>query len=291
MSFTKLMTALAASLMLFASPASAAENPVMAWEADGFVWPESVLFDAERDVLYVASMGGPPLEKTGNGFITRLSLDGKVLEQKWVAGLNAPKGMAVHGNRLYVSAVDQLVVIDIAAAKIAARYDAPGIKFMNDVAADALGRVYVSDMGADTIWRLAEGKFQVWLTDANLTSPNGLKAEADRLVVGSAGPFIAGTKTRTPVPLKAVAYDSKAIGVIGNGAPVGHIDGVEPDGQGNYLVTEWSSGTLFRVSPSGKAERLLTVNPGSADLGYVPSRALVVLPMMHDGKVVAWRIE
>jgi sugar lactone lactonase YvrE len=285
-----IVAALLAGLLGLCGPA-AAEPPVKAWEADGFVWPESVAFDSKRGLLYVSSMGGPPLEKTGAGFITKLSLDGQVLERAWVAGLNAPKGMAIHEGRLYVSAVDQLVVVDIETGDVVARHDAPGIAFMNDVAADAEGRIYVSDMGGDAIWMLAGDGFRVWLADANLTSPNGLKAEAERLVFGSAGPFIEGTKTRTPTPLKTVAYDDKAVGVIGNGAPVGHIDGVEPDGNGNYLATEFRSGTLFRVHPSGRSERLLVLSPGSADLGYVPSRELAVIPMMKDGKVVAYRIQ
>ena len=45
----------------------------------------------------------------GNGFISRLRPDGTVLTLKWIDGnkegvtLNAPKGMALHGDRLYVT--------------------------------------------------------------------------------------------------------------------------------------------------------------------------------------------
>ncbi|MCD6296427.1 MAG: ATP/GTP-binding protein, partial [Deltaproteobacteria bacterium] len=65
--------------------------------------PESVLYDASGNILYVSSINGRPTEKNGRGFISKVSLNGKIEVLKWATGLDAPKGSAIHGNKLYVS--------------------------------------------------------------------------------------------------------------------------------------------------------------------------------------------
>jgi sugar lactone lactonase YvrE len=282
------MTALA--LFTF-SVATALSQPTMLWETAGFKQPESVLYDAPRGVFYVSNVNGSPPEKDGNGYISMVAPGGIVVSEEWVAGLDAPKGMAIRGNLLYVSDIDQLVVIDVDAAQVVARYTAPSAKFLNDVAVDSAGRVYISDMLDDAIYRLDSGTFGVWLKDPALASPNGLLVEGDRLVVGAWGVRTDGFSTKVPGHLKTVAIDSKAISSLGAGNPVGNLDGVEADGQGSYLVTDWISGGLFRIAPSGFWEKLLDLNSGSADLEYIGQQKLAVIPMMNDGVVVGYELE
>ena len=78
----------------------------------GFSHPESVDLDIPHQVFYVSNLGGAPLDKDGNGFISKVSRDGKLLQLKWIEGLNAPKGMVMNGFTLYVSDIDKLVEID-----------------------------------------------------------------------------------------------------------------------------------------------------------------------------------
>ncbi len=66
--------------------------------ATGFKFPESVAYDPEAKVLYVGSFGGTELkpgEKDNNGYISKASLDGMMLEERFLpaAGLtmNKPK--------------------------------------------------------------------------------------------------------------------------------------------------------------------------------------------------------
>ncbi|MFQ6017617.1 MAG: SMP-30/gluconolactonase/LRE family protein [Kiloniellaceae bacterium] len=285
------LVALASGMVLVGSAGTARSEVAKVWETEGFKNPESVRYDPARDVLYVSNVNGSPVEKDGNGYISKLAPDGRVIEDRWVSGLDAPKGMAVLGDRLYVSDIDQLVEIDIGAGRVAGRYPAPGAKFLNDVTADAAGRVYVSDMMDDAIYRLEGGTFSLWLKNEALTSPNGLVAEAERLLVAAWGVRTEGFATKTPGQLKTVSYGSRAVASLGEGAPVGNLDGLEPDGSGRYLATDWMSGALFRIDPSGQAELLLDLNQGSADLGYIAPRKLAVIPMMNDGKVTAYRVD
>ena len=71
---------------------------------------------------------------------------------------------------------------------------------------------------------------------------------------------------------------------------VGNFDGVEPDGKGGYLVTDWVSGGLFQVENNGKPTRLLPLAKGSADLGVGPD-GIIIIPMMMDGTVLAYKVD
>lgn len=284
----KRIAILFAALALSAAPAFA-KGPEKLWEAIGFANPESVLWDEARNTLYVSNVNGAANEKAGNGYISKLSPDGKVTADKWVTGLDAPKGMAVVKGRLYVSDIDRLAVVDIASGKITKTYAAKDAKFLNDVAADAEGTIYVSDMLDNAIWRLKSGNFEKWLADSQLESPNGLKVDNGRLMVAAFGPMNGdGFATSAPGRLKAVSIADKIIRDASE--PFGNLDGLEPDGQGGWLVSDWVNGVLFRVSAKGRPTRLLSLDKGSADIGFMQGAKTVLVPMMLHGKVVAWRL-
>lgn len=278
----------ALALTTFSLAAVAAE-PV--WKVEGFDGPESALYDSKRNVVYVSNVNGSPTEKNGQGYIAKVSAEGSLVEKTWVGGLNAPKGMALVGGTLYVSDIDRLVAIDVDAGKVSATYPVAEAKFLNDVAAAPDGRVFVSDMFTDTIHTLAGDKLETFVQDAELTAPNGLLVEGDKLVVASWGKIKEGFETETLGHLKTVDLSSKKISTLGDGTPVGNLDGIEADGSGAYLVTDWMAGGLYRIKPSGNAELLLDLNQGSADLGLIPEKKLAIVPMMNDGSVVAYPIK
>jgi sugar lactone lactonase YvrE len=284
---TTLAGAFGSALMM----APAAAEPEMVWETDGLQAPESALYDEQRDVLYVSNVAGSPTDKNGQGFISKVSPEGELVEAQWVGGLNAPKGLGLAGNMLYVADIDRLVAIDIEKGEIAGEHQASSAQFLNDVTVDGEGRVYVSDMAGNAIYRLDGDSFEVWVQDEALESPNGLLAEEDRIVVGSWGVMTDGFATKTPGHLKAVGLDSKEISSIGSGEAVGNLDGVEATSEGDYLATDWAGGALFLIDASGEAEQLLDLNQGSADLEYRADEKLAIIPMMNDNKLVAYRIQ
>jgi sugar lactone lactonase YvrE len=281
--------ALAGGLLL-AAGALAAE-PQQIWQTKGLDGPESAVFDPGQDVFYVSNVNGDASAADGNGYIAKLSPNGEILDKQWVTGLNAPKGLALHDGKLYVADIDELAVIDTASGKIIARHEAPGATFLNDVTAAEDGRVFVSDMMQNQIWQLEGDQFEKWLEDPALENPNGLLAEPDRLVVGAWGKPKEDFSTDVPGHLKAVDYQTKEITSIGPGDPIGNLDGVEPDGQGGYLVTDWFSGGLYDVGADGKAKMLMDLNQGSADHEVVQDQHLVVIPMMMGGTVDAYKLE
>ncbi|MDY7036071.1 MAG: SMP-30/gluconolactonase/LRE family protein, partial [Thermodesulfobacteriota bacterium] len=226
---------------------------------------------------------GKPTQKNGQGFISKVTLDGKIEILKWATGLNAPKGSAIYRNKLYVSDIDQLVEIDLKTGKILAKYPAAGANFLNDVSADASGNVYVSDMSSENsvIYKLSQGKMTVWVKGKEIFNPNGLFMEEKRLVVGNSGDGF----------IKAINLSDKKINTI---ARVGSgIDGLRSDGKGNYFISDWKGKTSL-VTASGKIIVLIDTTASqinAADLEYIKSRSLLLIPTFFDNRVVAYKVE
>ena len=280
---------LAASALIATGPALA--GPAPSWELAGFESPESALPDAASGVIYVSNINGDAPNKDGNGYISKVSLDGKLIAEKWVTGLDAPKGLALAGGKLFVSDIDKLVEIDVKDGKITARYDAPGAKFLNDVAAGATGNVYVSDMVANTIWRLAGGKFEIWLAGEALLNPNGLLVESNTLVVAAWGKMTDGFATKVPGHLLAISLADKSVKPLGNATPVGNLDGLEPLDKDTFLVSDWMSGKVYKITRSGDAAEIMSLGQGAADLGYDAASKTAYIPLMKKGLLQAYRIE
>jgi len=254
------------------------------WDTpEGLKVPESILYDESRNILFVSNIFGNPTEKNNKGFISKVSLDGKIVVLKWATGLNAPKGSAIYRNTFFVSDIDHLVKIDLETGKILDRYPAAESKFLNDVAADSSGNVYVTDMSTENsvIYKLSQGKMSVWMKGSEISRPNGLSIEKDSLIVGNSGDG----------SLKAINLVTKKISTLaktGSG-----IDGLRPDGKGNFFISDWHGKTSL-VRASGKIDLLLdtTVSKiNSADLEYITSKNLLLIPTFFDNKVTAYRAE
>ncbi len=259
----------------------------------GFQAPESAYWHAASQSWFVSNVAGSPTEKDGKGWITRLDANGKRTKERWVDGLNAPKGIRINGRTLYVADIDELVVVDTTRAKVKARLKAPGATFLNDVAIGRGGEVYVSDTLTNAIYRCRSDRVcEVFAKTEKLEGPSGLLVEGNRLVVAAWGiitdPATFGTKT--PGHLLQVDLGTKEITPIGDGQPVGNLDGLEKDGA-DYLVTDWVAGKLLRISKSGTVTVLKDGFKNSADLGYDPARRLVAVPEMGGGKVQLLRVD
>lgn len=260
------------------------------WEATGLNNPESVVYDNPSDSLYVSNVNGAPNEKDGNGYISKISPDGSILRKHWVVGLNAPKGLAIHNDTLYVADIDTLVVIDIPSATISETYLVGDAKFLNDVAAASDGKIFVSDMVTNRIHCLCDDEFTVWLESPELENPNGLTVAGDNLILGAWGVMTDGFATAVPGHLKSISIADKSISSLG-GTPIGNLDGVESDGQDGYFVTDWMVGKLYRINKSGEASLLLELEQGMADLAVLAEDKTILLPMMMNDKLLAYKIK
>lgn len=239
-----------------------------------FLTPESVYYDAERNQIYVSNINGQPTEKDGNGFISLLAEDGTIKNLKWVeGGLNAPKGMAVYGNELYVTDIDRVAIIDIKKGELKKFIDVPGAQFLNDMAADESGKVYITDMAKNQLLILEDNKVNSWLESDELTKPNGLAMENGKLLVGCSN-FI-------------LSFDPKTKDFEFLVNETGGIDGLIPLGEGKYVISDWS-GKIQLVSTNKPAVILQNTTDEkiqAADLGYIPSEKIILIPTFFDNRV------
>jgi sugar lactone lactonase YvrE len=284
------VVALTATLIAF-STAAAVAAPKLLWETKGLAQPESAVEDPATGVIYVSNINGAVMQKDGNGFISRLTADGKMLERQWVKGLNSPTGLALHDRTLYAADVDQLIEINAASGELLKRYDAKGAVFLNDVVVDDEGTVYVSDTPMNTIWRLKDGSFEPWLANDALNGPNGLLVQGNTLIVASLGKIQSQGQKKELGTLLAVSLDDQKVSKIGKGELIGNLDGLQAIQPGVYLVTDWAQGALYRVDAKGKVDELIDLNQGSADLSYLPGKKMLLIPMMLDNSLVAYRLD
>lgn len=275
--------------LLLAVPGAAEDKPTLpvVWEAkEGMSAPESAYFDAASKTIYVSNIDGEGGKKDGKGWISKLNAKGEVVAAQWVTGLNAPKGIRVTGGTLWVSDIDELVGINIKEGKVQERVKVPDAKFLNDVAAGPDGSVYVSDLLSSTVHVLKDGKLSVLASGEQLESPNGLLVAGDRLILGGWGLPIGGFAPTTPGRLLALDLKTKKVTPI-TPKPLGNLDGIEVDGKGGYVVTDWAAGKIFHVTSEGKSALIWQHEKGVADHAYLPAEQLLVVPLMMDNKVVA----
>ena len=236
--------------------------------------PESVLYIPETNNLYVSNINGKPAEKNGEGFISIMNEKGKITDLKWATGLNAPKGMVIKGNKLYVSDIDRVAVIDTKTGKILKHIDVPGAVFLNDVATGPDSNIYVTDTRKGVVYVLKNDKPEIWSSDKKLKGVNGITVENGKLLIGSQGYLLKGnTKTGE-------------ISVISE-VPI-QIDGLIPLGNRKYVVSAWAGQVLY-LSPGKEPKELFNSKPlkfHTADMGYIPEKRLLLIPTFTD-RVIA----
>lgn len=241
--------------------------------------PESVCFDSESRLLLVSNINGKPTDKDGNGFIAIVSLDGTVSKGPWmITGLNAPKGMGIYQRKLFVTDIDRVAEIDLESKTIVRFYEFPEAKFLNDIAIDQDGAVFISDMMSTRIYCIREGKTETWLDDEILTNPNGLFIEENQLLIGCN-------------KIIRVGIEDKKITVwLDN---TGGIDGLEGTGDGRYLFSDWQ-GNVYLTGKDKKIEKILdtsTVGINAADIEFIPSMNLLLVPTFSDNRVMAYELK
>jgi len=250
------------------------------WQTDTvMITPESVLYDQQRNIIYIANINGDPRDQDGNGFISKLNSDGSVAELKWVTGLDAPKGMGVHENSLYVTDINQIVEINISEGNVSNRYPVPGAQFLNDITVSPDGVVYFTDSDGGKIQKLEEGEVSDYLTEG-LERPNGLFYEDNRLLLASSGD---GT-------VKAIDHDTQEVSILAEG--IGHGDGIVPAGNGNYLVSNWQ-GEIWFLNSNWETTKLLDTKDqeiNTADIDYIITDNLLLIPTFFDNRILGYSL-
>ena len=279
-----------------AGPSGPTASPVAT--VDSLDGPEAARWDPELKLWWVANVNGGPSAKDNNGYISRLRPDGGVDSLKFVAGgrgrvtLNAPKGMAIVGDTLWVADIDVVRGFNRKTGAAVAAIRVPGAKFLNDITVGPEG-IYVTDTGVqfgadgqmthpgpDAVYKIAGRAVTTAVTFDGEPGPNGITWDS------AGGRFVI-------VPFGDKAISSWTPGdstpqKIGEGP--GMQDGVEEFGAGRFLVTSWADSSLSLLS-EGRMTRLAGNLPGGADLGYDPATGRVAVPQLTENKVQLFQID
>jgi sugar lactone lactonase YvrE len=283
------------------STSGASATATKVGETAGFNVPESVKYDAELDVYFVSNVNGNPSQKDNNGYIARIHADSIGTMTKLVEGgrggvnLNAPKGMAIRGDTLFVADIDMLRRFNkrtgASLGNVSLREQQA--TFLNDVAAGPDG-IYVTDTGilfdaqggmthpgTNRVFKVAGLTVtSARLNADSLMNPNGIAWDAKNsrfLLAPFGGPNISAWKPGDSVTT-----------VLASGP--GGYDGIEVLDNGNVLVSSWTDSTVHILHGGTHRMALITGVAAPADIGVDTKRNLVAIPRFNDGKVEYYKI-
>ncbi len=270
-----------------AAPAAPAAKPVTAgWTTtDGIKTPESVFYDTASGFIFTSQIDGAPDGRDGNGRIAKLDGDGSVVNASFTTGLNAPKGLRACNGTLWTADIDEVVAIDVNTGAIKSRTKIADAKFLNDVAC-AGDTAYVTDMFGNKIYAVKDGAATL-AAEGDLEFPNGLLVDGNTLIVGGWGSQPKADFS-TDVPGHLFAYDMKTKKkTLITPKPTANIDGLESDGKGGYLATDYVAGKLLHILPNGETTVVRQFKPGAADFAFLAERGILLVPQMNENQIVA----
>lgn len=259
----------------------------------GLQTPESVFYDTKNDVYLVSNINGNPLVADNNGFISRISPDGKLLNLKWIEGgiksttLNAPKGMTAVSGILYVADINKLRKFNLKSGKSMGEIAVPEATFLNDLTSDKSGNTYVSDSGfklgangfepsgTDAIYKVSRaGKVSILAKGQQLTNPNGLEVLSNGKIQVTSG-------SKEIYTLDKNGQRGDVITM-----PAGSLDGVVQLADGRLLISSWETSSIYAVGTDGTANVLVDKLALPADIGFDSKRERLLVPLFMENAVV-----
>lgn len=255
----------------------------------GFATPESVEYYAAKDHYLVSNINGSPFDADNNGFISKLSPDGKVIDLKWIDGardnvqLHAPKGMTIIGNKLFVADITQIQVFELPSGKQLSSINVEGSSFLNGIDAGDGDFVYVTDTGmkpgfessgSDAIYKVwANGNVETILKDPNMGGPNGIINDHDTLYVVFFG---------SP---KMIKIESQGKATLMPEPLAGRLDGLVKLKNGGIAMSSWESSSID-VYKNGEYETIAEFLNSPADMDIDTKRNRLLIPLFNEDKVL-----
>lgn len=261
--------------------------------------PESALHDEHSDVYLISNVNGDTSAKDGNGFISRVSPDGEVGELRWIDGaaegvtLHAPKGMAIHGDTLYIADIDAVRLFDRSSGTPKGEWAVPGATFLNDIAASEDGEIFAADTavrftdtgaessGEAAIYRFgADGTARVIASGDELNRPNGIVAADGRIFFVTFGGREVMWLDDTGGKVERVARLRQ-----------GRLDGIAHLENNVLLVSSWDGKGVYRIEgPAGArdgegAKAVVQDVNSPADFGIDARRERIILPLLLEDEV------
>lgn len=243
------------------------------WISDSlFLKPESALYDPSKEIVYISNINGKYLAKDGNGFISRIKTNGKIESLKWVEGLDNPQGMGLYKDKLYVADINRVVQINTLTSKIENVFVVENAKFFNDIASDSNGDIYISDCFGNKIYKISDGKIEVWLDSNFLSGPNGLLCTNNDVLL-----LNMNDKTAYAINKSTKKYNKIFSGID-------NLDGIVSDGSNGFFVSGAWQGQIFHIDLDGNKKLVVDLGKEkiiTADVEYIVNEKLLIIPTLY----------
>ena len=270
------------------SPAPAAGTLITMRE--GFVGPEAVRYDPDQDVYFVGNWGSDrnPGKADNDGYISRMRPDGTIENLRFIAGgtngvtLHSPRGMYIVGDTLWAADFDAVRGFDRHTGKPLATVDFSKLDngFLNDVAADATGAIYVTDTGKNKVYRVRGGPTLV-VSDSALGGPNGITWDASNnrfLILPFNGSHTIQAWTPGTTTLVPALTD-----------PASKFDGIEVLSGGRVLASSQADSSLH-LFVNGTGRSFIKVGGPPADIAIDTKRNRVAVPIVAMNRVEIYQL-
>ena len=251
--------------------------------SEGFIHPESVIYAPDSSFFFISNIGLDETDSTPDGFISKVALDGKIIELKWLDSIRSPKCQVIANGKFYVSALDALLEVDLETGKIKHKHQHDSIVFLNDVCADDEGNVYVSGMKENAIYCLQKttGKMEKIYQNDSLLHPNGVYWQNNNLYIGTWGAAFDGDFKGYFFQLDLATKELKKV----VNKQLGRLDGIQTFGK-DFYVSSWAEGLIYKISTDGRYKKILDAEESLGDFMYDEQIGLFVLPQNFQNKVV-----
>jgi len=261
------------------------------------VKPESIT-KGFRGNYYVTVMNG---SQEGDGEVVEISENGTKIFSK---GFNEPKGIVYLKDYLYFSDLNRVWKVDRDgnATIFIDKNDFPKeVLYLNDVAVDADNNgIYVTDMGATSYMRDQNNKLWPLNSEkAKLVPQLGriyhIDLDGHVSIAQDTSPFMlnpngVGVDNNGDIMIGAFFLGNFLVKKDGELKPLKGIyrgaDAVEQDKNGDYYVSSWSAGTVWKIN--GKTEESTVLIDGlqsAADFYLEEEKGRLLLPDMLGGTI------
>ncbi len=279
------------------------QGPQITFPVEVGVNPESIT-KGFNDNYYVTLMNG---KEEGDGELVEISEEGvKVFS----TGFDEPKGIVYLEGHLYFSDINRIWKVDEnGKATIFISKDQFPVEalYLNDVSLDAEKKgIYVADMGASNYMRDANG--DLWPLESEQAKKIPQRGRIFHVTLDGK---ITIEKNTSPLMLNpnGVGVDNKGdimVSAFFLGNFLVHKDGefralkgtfrggdaVEQDSKGNYYISSWVQGKVWKINgETEEAEVLVEGLQSAADFYLEEDKGRLLLPDMKAGLIYAVEIE
>ena len=260
------------------------QTPIKIWETEPvFSGPESVVYDPVRELLYAGNFRKEKKSNNcfGEQFISKIGLDGKIIELEWIKGITEATGISIFNDQLYIVERYGISIYDLKTNNFSKRIRINTLKFINDVSVGNDSTIYVSESNTDIIYCIKNNETKIWISDNKIMKPNGVSIDGNFLLVG----------VNNDSSLVSINLENKEIRKIAQ-MQNGIIDGIKTI-ENDYLVS-FFEGILYRVTKSGEITELLNTRnteTNIADFEYIASKKMLIVPALWNHKIIAYRLD